>query len=269
MLKNNHRGRYNNDYSPKFGDPYDIYDKAKEHMTALKKSKNSDTSPISENDSDAKKYAPTTFIFDMDGTIIDTEKYYRRFWPVALKHFGYDMSDEQALYLRSMGRPFAITYLKSVYGEDFDYYGIREYRKQLIEDQLKIDGVKIKEGALTLLKFLKENNYRTAIATASDMDRTRRYLTEAGLISYFDELISATMVKQGKPAPDIYLYACEVLNEKPSNCVAVEDSPNGIKSAYDAGLKVIMIPDQTEPTDDLWPMLHASCKKLDDIIELL
>ena len=73
-------------------------------------------------------------IFDMDGTLIDTEKYYRIFWPKALEAYGYTMTDEQALTMRSLGRPFAPRQLKDWYGEDFDYYVVRDKRKEMMEE---------------------------------------------------------------------------------------------------------------------------------------
>ena len=68
-------------------------------------------------------------IFDMDGTLIDTEKYYRIFWPKALSEFGYHMTDEQALSMRSLGRPFAPARLRQWFGEELDYDAVRQRRK--------------------------------------------------------------------------------------------------------------------------------------------
>ena len=74
-------------------------------------------------------------IFDMDGTLIDTEKYYRIFWPKALAHFGYEMSDEQALSMRSLGQPYAPQHLKDMFEDpDLDYAAIRKYRKEIMEE---------------------------------------------------------------------------------------------------------------------------------------
>ena len=95
-------------------------------------------------------------LFDMDGTLIDTEKYYRIFWPKALAACGYTMTDEQALTMRSLGRPFAPRQLKDWYGEDFDYYVVRDKRKEMMEETLDRDGIKCKPGAVELLEDLKE-----------------------------------------------------------------------------------------------------------------
>ena len=77
------------------------------------------------------------------------------------------------------------------------------------------------------------------------------------------------MVAQGKPAADIYLYACSTLGLEPSECIAVEDAPNGVRSAFSAGCKVVMIPDQTEPDEELQPMLYARFDALPGLIGLV
>ena len=150
-------------------------------------------------------------LFDMDGTLIDTEKYYRVFWPKALAACGYHMTDEQALMMRSLGRPFAPRLLKAWYGEDFDYYAVRDKRKEMMEEALDRDGIQRKAGAVELLEELKKRHITTVVVTATDLERTEKYLAVSGLRSYFDKLISATMVAEGKPSPDIYVYACEQL----------------------------------------------------------
>lgn len=201
-------------------------------------------------------------IFDMDGTLIDTEKYYRIFWPRAMAEFGYTMTDEQALQMRSLGRPFAPARLKEWFGEDVDYTAIRQRRKELMEECIDTEGIQSKPGAKELLEQLKENGIITVVATATDSERTAKYLKMAGLDGYFREIISATMVKEGKPSPDIYIYACKKLGLPPEECIAVEDSPNGVLSAYRAGCKVVMVPDQTLPDEELSKCLYACVDSL-------
>lgn len=201
----------------------------------------------------------------MDGTLIDTEKYYRECWPKAMAAFGFEMSDAQALEMRSMGRPFAPIHLKKVFGESLDYHQVRNKRKELVEECIRERGIQLKPGAIEILQWLRENQIPAAVATATDMERTERYLKMLGIYEYFDRLISATMVAEGKPSPDIYLYACAEMGMEPGDCIAVEDSPNGVKSAYRAGCKVVMVPDQSRPDAELEKMLYACVDNLNDL----
>ena len=204
-------------------------------------------------------------IFDMDGTLIDTEKIYRIFWPKALAEFGYTMTDEQALAMRSLGRPFAPARLKEWFGEGVDYKAVRQRRKKLMEKYLDREGIECKPGVLELLQYLREKGIITAIATATDLERTEKYLEMTKLMPYFDKIISASMVAEGKPSPDVYLYACEQLHMAPKECIAVEDSPNGVLSAYRAGCRVVMVPDQTQPYEELRKCLYACVDTLAEI----
>lgn len=208
-------------------------------------------------------------IFDMDGTLIDTETYYRICWPRALAEYGYVMTDEQALSMRSLGRPFAQARLKALFGEDVDYEGVRSLRQKLMEEALKREGIRLKPGARELLSYLRERGFLTAVATASGLERTQDYLGRLGLLPFFDRIISAVMVEEGKPSPDIYLYACNMLGLPPAACLAVEDSPNGVLSAYRAGCKVLMVPDQTQPDAELEKLLFAKADTLLDVRDIL
>lgn len=207
-------------------------------------------------------------IFDLDGTLTDTEKYYQKAWPQALEHFGYKTEKWMPLELRSLGRPFAPERFKQWFGEDFDYPKVREYRKGLVEEIIKENGIPLKPGAKEILTWLREQGILTALATANDYERSERYLKRIGLFDYFDKIICANMVNQGKPAPDIYSYACKELGLDPQMTYAVEDSPNGVTSAYLAGCNVIMIPDLTEPDEELSKKIYRRLDKLMDIVTL-
>lgn len=207
--------------------------------------------------------------FDMDGTLIDTERYYRICWPRAVASFGCEMTDEQALIMRSLGRPFAARQLQEWFGDKLEYQLVRAKRQELMEEYLKKEGIRCKPGALVLLRALKERQIITAVVTATDLGRAERYLRETGLYGYFDRLVSARQVPEGKPSPHVYRYACQQLGIEPQDCVAVEDAPNGVMSAYQAGCKVIMVPDQTQPDEKLCRCLYAKADSLEEIPGIL
>lgn len=208
-------------------------------------------------------------IFDLDGTLIDTEKIYRKVWPLAVADLGYKMEDWQFLAMRSLGRPFAPLKFKEWFGEEFDYIEARRIRKTYFDAYISEHGISRKQGAIELLEYLKSKGITTAIATATDLTRAAEYMEMTGINGYFDKVISATDAKEGKPSPDVYLNACKVLGLNPNECVAVEDAPNGIKSASSAGLKVIMVPDQSGLEEELEPLIYACVDSLDKICDII
>lgn len=208
-------------------------------------------------------------IFDMDGVLIDTEKYLSRYWRQAACEFGFSMSFEDSLKLRSLTVPFAVKETKKWFGEDFDYMAVRERRKELMAAWLSENGVEKKSGVDKAFDDIKARGIKLAVATATDEVRAAAYLKEIGVFDKIDYLISATMVKIGKPMPDVYLYACEKLGEKPEDCLAVEDSPNGIRSAHAAGCKAVMVPDLSEPEKEIRPLIYEKIESLNELSELL
>ncbi|MBD5111253.1 MAG: HAD family phosphatase [Ruminococcaceae bacterium] len=205
-------------------------------------------------------------IFDMDGLILDTEKLLIRFWIQAANEAGFPMTYEQALEIRSMHRKFAIPHLQGIFGEEFDYVKIRSRRMELMNEWLGSHELELKPGVVELLDHLNERGILTAICTATDYERTRDYLTRVGIFERFDKIICATMVEFGKPRPDIYLYAAEQLGLAPSDCMALEDSPNGVRAASAAGCVTIMIPDLTEPDEELDGVDFTRVSSLSDVI---
>ncbi|MBQ1349827.1 MAG: HAD family phosphatase [Ruminococcus sp.] len=208
-------------------------------------------------------------ISDMDGVILDSEKLYVRFWCEAGQFYGFPFERKHALGIRSMARPFAIERLQGWFGDSFDYDTVRNKRIELMNAYVEKHGIEAKPDAEKLLSYLKEKGIAVALATATPKDRAEEYLRRVGLLQYFDEVVSARMVKNGKPAPDIYLFAAEKLGLKPEECMALEDSQNGIRSANTAGCKTVMVPDLDGPTGEIMPLLYDVADGLWDVVRIL
>ena len=208
-------------------------------------------------------------ISDMDGVMLDSEKLYVHFWCEAGRFYGFPMEPKHALGIRSMGRPFAIAKLRGWFGASFDYDRVRAKRVELMNAHIAEHGIEAKPGADKLLRWLKENGYHVGLATATAPKLAMGYLERVGLLGYFDEICSARQVPHGKPAPDIYRFAANRLGVAPEDCIALEDSPNGVRSAASAGCKTVLVPDMDDPGEELKELLYAKADDLEAVIELL
>lgn len=208
-------------------------------------------------------------ISDMDGVILDSEKLYVRFWCEAARFYGHPMERVHALGIRSMARPLAKEKLRGRFGEGFDYEAVHAKRVELMDAYIVENGIEPKPGAAELLSYLKANGCRVALATATPEARAREYLRRVNLLQFFDEVVSAHSVPHGKPAPDIYLHAAARLGVPPERCLALEDSPNGIRSASAAGCKTVMVPDLDLPSEELLPLLYGVADGLSDVQRFL
>lgn len=189
--------------------------------------------------------------FDLDGTIINTEPLYFRFWKEASKFYGYELTDEQALGMRSRDRTSAKEYIERVSNGKLDYVKTREKRTELMNAYFETHQYEIKPGIVEFLSKSRLNNKKLYIVTANMVDKTERILKAIKLENYFDGIISARDVQRGKPYPFVYLEACRQVNKNPSEVVVFEDSPNGLISSFGAGCFTVMIEDMTPYGDDM------------------
>lgn len=208
-------------------------------------------------------------LLDMDGTLLDTEKLYLRFWVEAARMRGYPMEKEHALGIRATAAPVARAYLQKHVCPDFDYDGVRALRREIMEEYVDVHGVEPRPGMKALLDALKARGLRIGLATATPEPRARKYLRMVGAEQYFDAVTCADMVKKGKPAPDIYLLAAQRTGILPQNALAVEDAPSGVRSAHAAGIRTILVPDQDEPSEEIRALCHAVVPSLEHVIALI
>lgn len=216
------------------------------------------------------KQAPVRgVLFDVDGVILDTECLYSRFWMEACHFYGFPMTREQSLQMRSLNKTAGQETFHALFGPTADYATIRLKRIELMDAFVKNEGVAAKAGIYTLLDALDARGIPCAITSSSPYARLESYLTPLNLFHRFRKVVTGYDVPKGKPEPDIYLRGAAELGLAPEDCLALEDSPAGILSAYRAGCKPVLIPDQDHPGKDTLSLLYAKADTLADIVSLL
>jgi HAD superfamily hydrolase (TIGR01509 family) len=208
-------------------------------------------------------------LFDMDGLVLDTEKLYSRFWMEACHFYGYPMTYEQSLEMRAANSRLGAENLHRFFGPDIDYVTIRNKRIELMDAFIAENGVEPKPGIFELLDALEARGIPAAITSSSPADRIRDHLESLGVYHRFTAICSGYDVPCGKPAPDIYLHGAASLGLPPEECLALEDAPLGILSAFRANCIPVMVPDQAQPDAQTQSMLYAQADTLSDIISLL
>lgn len=208
-------------------------------------------------------------VFDMDGVIFDSEKIYHKSWLMMMPK--YNITGVEEIFPKMMGASATDIekLFKSVYGDDFPFWEYRSDVRAQISEIISRDGLEMKKGVLETLEFLKENNYPVALATSTSRESVESHLKNAGIRKYFDFIVTGDEVTNSKPDPEIYLKACKAIGVLPENAVAVEDSFNGIRSAYKAGMMPVMIPDTVMPDADIQKLLFKKFESLLDLIIFL
>ena len=181
-------------------------------------------------------------IFDMDGLMIDSERVTFECYQEILK--GMNLTMDEEFYKTLLGKPLKGIYQRfyDVYGNDFPIEDVIKDVHALMAKRFETEGVPIKTGLKSLLEYLKENNYKTIVATSSNRDRVDTILSQAQITDYFDDSICGDEVTKGKPNPEVFLKSCQKLGVNVDEAIVLEDSEAGIQASYDAGIKVICIP---------------------------
>ncbi len=208
-------------------------------------------------------------IFDMDGLMIDSERVTYNEYVKKLHMLGFDDFTED-LYKKCLGKNKAgiCQVFIDHYGEDFPMTEVWDDVHIWIDDNLK-QHVPKKKGLDRLLRYLKDNGYKTIVATSSVRSRVDMILKSAGITEYFDDSICGNEVAHGKPDPEIFLIACQKLDVLPNEALVLEDSEAGIQAAYAGGIDVICIPDMKYPEPQFATMATKIVDSLEDVIKYL
>lgn len=185
----------------------------------------------------------------MDGVLIDSVKYNWQAMNEVLAQYGIHIADDQLRKYIGQSLITQVEQISSEYGVELDYATIRDSVAPI--KQKLLENIQPKEGVVELLKVLRENEILIAVGTSSNRSDTEQKLTQAGIIDYFDVLVTEDDVTTHKPDPAVYLMAAEKLHTQPSNCVVFEDAPSGILAAKRAGMVCIAVQTPFTNNDDL------------------
>ena len=193
-------------------------------------------------------------VFDMDGVLFDSETLVLKCWEIVAKR--HHIPEIQTICRRCLGTNAAAAkqLFLTYYGKDFPYDEYKAEMSRTFWEYAEAGQLMLKPGVREILDFLESRNVPAAIASSTRTAVIQRQLGWFGLTAKFCAIIGGDQVQRSKPAPEIYKKACAMLDTPPSLAIAVEDSYNGIRSAYAAGMQVIMIPDLLPPVKEILPL---------------
>lgn len=201
-------------------------------------------------------------IFDMDGVLIDTEKISFNSFREVLSQYNYEMSE--AFYLTMIGRN--VKSIKELmineYGEEFPFEEVYEKKVKIAVDTINRDGVIVKPGVHEIIDYLRDNNFKIAVATSTRRERAHYLLEQIGIKDKVNYIICGDQVENSKPDPEIFLKAAKGINIPPENCIVIEDSDAGILAASKAGMMGINVPDMKMPDENMKKLAFKICSNL-------
>lgn len=189
-------------------------------------------------------------VFDMDGVVIDSEWLVADCWRIVGEKYGILHVEDNCKKCLGLNKEAARKVFMEYYGADFPYDDYKQEASAMFHEREKTE-LRLKPGVKEFLQWLKGQGYKIGLATSTREGIAKAELEVLGVLSYFDKVVCGDMLEKSKPEPDIYLMACEQLQVLPEESYAIEDSYNGIRAAYNAGMKAIMVPDMIEPDEEM------------------
>ena len=208
-------------------------------------------------------------IFDMDGVLVDSERQSNEGWLWAAEQLGVDMPMWLIDSFKGAPAELCCKFFDDYYKGAIDYWEAKELRTQHVYKIRETEGIPVKKGVKDIFEYIRNNGLKCAVATSTRRESAEKTLHEIGVWDYLDAVVYGDEVERGKPEPDIFLRAAKAIGVNPSEAVVVEDSINGIKAGYAAGMRVVHIPDTIAIDDDIRKLTYMVCADLNGLIDVV
>ena len=208
-------------------------------------------------------------IFDMDGTMFDTERMWATFWEPALAALGLPYREGLAEAARGTAGVTTRNVVRQFYGPDCDAEAIVDSLHQVADEVFFSAPVPKKPGLDALLAWLKARHIPMAVASSSREAMIRHNLDVWGLTQDFTAIVSGQHVAHSKPDPEIFLLTAQKLDVEPSRCLVLEDSYNGVRAGAAGGFVTVMVPDLVPADDEMKRLYTMECASLEEVLEKL
>lgn len=203
-------------------------------------------------------------IFDMDGTLLDSEEFAYKIWLKTMREFGFELTRETFISMVGSSVTRSGEIIMETFGPTVSMDDIRKRKRELEQHVLETEIIPSREGAKESLEFLMTNNVKFGLATSTERDRATWRLKSSGLLNYFNYSLCGDEVQNQKPDPEIYLKVASLMNVDIKNTLIIEDSPSGVQGALNSGASVWWFKDMAE----ISPELKSQVRIIDSLLEI-